>query len=118
MSTNLRYLTNNNIFIKSLKFGTENQVTLDGEKNKIINGIPDWVYEEEFGDYTQETGFNKAIWWSPDSKFLAFIRFDETQVPDFTMPLYGGDYPQLEKNKLYRYIIEIVFWIPGFIVLI
>ncbi|KAF0235450.1 MAG: dipeptidyl-peptidase [Prolixibacteraceae bacterium] len=88
------FVRGNNIFIKNLKFGTENQVTYDGEKNKIINGIPDWVYEEEFG-------YNKALWWSPDSKFLAFVRFDEREVPEFTMPMYAGDSPVLEKNKLY-----------------
>jgi dipeptidyl-peptidase 4 len=88
------FVRDNNIFIKSLKFGTENQVTYDGEKNKIINGIPDWVYEEEFG-------YNKALWWSPDSKFLAFVRFDEREVPEFTMPMYAGDSPVLETNKLY-----------------
>ena len=88
------FVRDNNIFIKSLKFGTENQVTFDGEKNKIINGIPDWVYEEEFG-------YNKALWWSPDNKFLAFVRFDESEVPDFSMPLYAGESPQLSENKLY-----------------
>jgi dipeptidyl-peptidase-4 len=97
----IAFVRANNIFIKSLKFGTENQVTFDGEKNKIINGIPDWVYEEEFGDYTSPTGFNRAFWWSPDNKFLAFVRFDESHVPDFTMPVYGGESPHFEKNKLY-----------------
>ncbi len=82
------FVRGNNIFIKNLKFGTENQVTYDGQKNKIINGIPDWVYEEEFG-------YNKAFWWSPDNKFLAFVRFDETQVPDFTMQKYAGESPKL-----------------------
>jgi len=88
------FVRGNNIFIKNLKFGTENQVTYDGEKNKIINGIPDWVYEEEFG-------YNKALWWSPDNKFLAFVRFDESEVPDFSMPMYAGESPQLGENKLY-----------------
>ncbi len=88
------FVRGNNIFIKNLKFGTENQVTFDGQKNKIINGIPDWVYEEEFG-------YNKAFWWSPDNKFLAFVRFDETQVPDFTMQKYAGENPKLEENLLY-----------------
>ncbi len=90
----IAFVRDNNIFIKSLKFGTENQVTYDGVKNKIINGIPDWVYEEEFG-------FNKAIWWSPDSKFLAFVRFDESQVPDFSIQMYAGENPHYEENKLY-----------------
>jgi dipeptidyl-peptidase-4 len=59
------FVRDNNIFIKNLKFGTESQVTSNGKKNEIINGIPDWVYEEEFS-------YNKAFAWSPDSKFLAF----------------------------------------------
>jgi dipeptidyl-peptidase 4 len=97
----IAFVRNYNIFIKNLKFGTENQVTFDGAKNKIINGIPDWVYEEEFGDYTAKEGFSRAFWWSPDNKFLAFIRFDETEVPDFAIPMYGGESPQLEEYKLY-----------------
>ncbi|MBT3383370.1 MAG: S9 family peptidase [Prolixibacteraceae bacterium] len=92
--TRVAFVRTNNIFIKNLKFGSESQVTSDGEKNKIINGIPDWVYEEEFG-------FNKAFWWSPDSKFLAFIRFDETEVPEFTMPMYAGESPSFDENKIY-----------------
>jgi len=92
--TRVAYVRNNNIFVKSLKFGSTTQVTNDGKENEIINGIPDWVYEEEFG-------FNKALWWSPDSKFIAFVRFDETKVPEFTMPMYAGAKPTLEDNKLY-----------------
>lgn len=88
------FVRDNNIFIKNLKFGNESQITWDGEKNKIIYGAPDWVYEEEFG-------FNKAFWWSPDSKFLAFLRFDETEVPEFSMKMYAGERPALEKNRLY-----------------
>jgi len=88
------FVRDNNLFIKNLKFGSESQITWDGEKNKVINGAPDWVYEEEFG-------FNKAFWWSPDSKFLAFIRFDETEVPEFSMTMYAGESPVMEQNKLY-----------------
>ncbi len=64
------------------------------QKNEIINGIPDWVYEEEFG-------FSKAFWWSPDSKFLAFLKFDEREVPEYSMTLFAGEKPTLESNKLY-----------------
>ena len=92
--TRIAYVRNNNIFLKNLKFGSTSQATLDGKKNEIINGIPDWVYEEEFG-------FNKAFWWSPDSKFIAFIRFDETDVPEFTMQMYAGEIPSNTANKLY-----------------
>jgi dipeptidyl-peptidase-4 len=88
------FVRNNNIFIKSLKFGTENQVTRDGKKNEIINGAPDWVYEEEFE-------FNNAMAWSPDSKFLAFIKFNETEVPTFNIPMYQGQSPELKENQLY-----------------
>lgn len=88
------FIRSNNIFIKSLKFGTENQVTKDGKQNEIINGAPDWVYEEEFG-------FNKAFEWSPDSKFLAFIKFNETEVPIFNIPMYQGQAPQLKENEIY-----------------
>jgi len=96
------FVRNNNIFIKNLKFGSESQVTFDGEKNKILNGIPDWVYEEEFGDFTnEEEGFNKALWWSPDSKFLAFIRFDESEVPEFKMQMYSGSNATSAENSVY-----------------
>ncbi len=88
------FVRDNNIFIKNLKFGSESQVTFDGEKNKILNGIPDWVYEEEFS-------FNKAIWWSPDNKFLAFIRFDESEVKEFSMIMYGGAAPRLDEYSIY-----------------
>lgn len=83
-----------NIYIKNLKFGTESQVTSDGSWGKILNGIPDWVYEEEFG-------INKAMEWSPDSKFLAFIRFDESHVKEYSMTLYKGKEPALGEYSLY-----------------
>ncbi|RIJ47764.1 S9 family peptidase [Maribellus luteus] len=95
------YVRDNNIFIKNLKFGSTTQATFDGKKNEIINGLPDWVYEEEFGDFTSLTGFNKAIWWSPNSEFLSFIRFDEREVPEFSMPMYAGAAPEYAAFKLY-----------------
>lgn len=88
------FVRNNNIFIKSLKFGTENQITRDGKTNEIINGAPDWVYEEEFS-------YNKAFDWSPDSKFLAFVKFNETDVPMYQIPMYQGQKPELKENQLY-----------------
>lgn len=88
------FVRDNNLFIKSLRFGTESQITYDGERNKIINGAPDWVYEEEFG-------FNKGFAWSPDSKFLAFMRFDETEVKEFGMTMFRGDKPALDEYALY-----------------
>ncbi len=90
----IAFVRDNNIFIKSLKFGTESQATRDGKTNEIINGAPDWVYEEEFS-------FNKAFEWSPDSKFLAFIKFNETEVPLFNIPMYQGQNPAFKENELY-----------------
>ena len=98
----IAFVRNNNVFIKTLKFGTEAQLTWDGKQNKIINGIPDWVYEEEFS-------FNKAFAWSPDSKFLAYIKFDESEVPEYTLPMYQGAEPRLTQyaeypgNRNYKY---------------
>lgn len=88
------YVKDNDIYLKKLRFGTTSAVTDDGEKNRIINGIPDWVYEEEF-DY------NRAFEWSPNSEDLAFVRFDESAVRQYSFPLYQGMYPQREEYALY-----------------
>jgi len=90
----IAFVRNNNLFVKSIKFGTESQVTYDGKKNFILNGIPDWVYEEEFG-------YNKAFSWSPDSKFLAFTRFDESKVKNFPIMMFQGSNPSYKGNTLY-----------------
>lgn len=83
----------NNLFVKNLETGIETQVTKDGERNKIINGIPDWVYEEEFS-------FSRAFEWSPDSRRVAWIRFDESEVPEYTVQYFTGLYPE---NYTYKY---------------
>ncbi len=83
----LAYGFENNLYIKDLKTGQTKQITEDGKKNSIINGITDWVYEEEFG-------FVRAFEWSPNGKTLAYIKFDESEVPQFNMDVYGNDlYP-------------------------
>ena len=76
------FVEDNNLYVKELNSGEIIQVTSDGEKNKIINGITDWVYEEEFA-------FVRAFDWNADSNKIAFIRFDETNVPEFSMDIYG-----------------------------
>jgi len=82
------YVIDNNIYYKDLDNGKEVQVTTDGAVNKIINGGSDWVYEEEFM-------LVRAFEWSPDGKKIAFLRFNETNVPLFEMPMYmGGLYPK------------------------
>ncbi|HET8885884.1 MAG TPA: S9 family peptidase [Salinimicrobium sp.] len=87
------FVHENNIFVKNLKDDTLVQVTSDGEKNKIINGITDWVYEEEFS-------FVRAYEWNTDGSQIAYIRFDETEVPEFSMDVYGQDlYPSQEVFK-------------------
>lgn len=86
-SKKVAYAKDNNLFIRDFSENTLVKVTTDGEKNKIINGITDWVYEEEFG-------FVRAFEWSADSKNLAFLRFDETDVKTFSMDVFGkGKYP-------------------------
>ncbi len=84
----------NNIYIKDLANGKEIQVSSDGKKNNVLNGIPDWVYEEEFS-------FSRAFDWSADGNKLAYIRFDESKVKTFDMTVYAGLAPKLEQNKLY-----------------
>lgn len=78
----IAYALNNNMYVKDLAANTTKQITFDGEKNKIINGITDWVYEEEFA-------IVRAFDWNTASNKIAFIRFDETEVPEFSMDMYG-----------------------------
>lgn len=83
----------NNLFIYNIENQNVTQVTTDGSKNQIINGITDWVYEEEFA-------FVRAFDWNANSDKIAFIRFDETQVPEFTMDVYNqGLYPVQQTFK-------------------
>ena len=86
------FVRENNLFYKDLNSEQETQVTSDGRFNYIINGTCDWVYEEEFG-------FTKAFFWSPDSKKIAFYRFDESAVKEFTLINYGELYPELYTYK-------------------
>ncbi len=81
------YAKNNNLFMLDLTTNLTTQVTKDGKYNHIINGTTDWVYEEEFG-------FVRAFEWSNDSKFIAFLRFNESKVREFSMGVTGdGLYP-------------------------
>lgn len=88
------FVKNNNVYIKNLADGTVTTVTTDGEKNKIINGVPDWVYQEEFG-------ILNSLKWSPSSNTLAFIRFDESQVPMYSMTMYEGNCHPNKDYSLY-----------------
>ena len=81
----IAFARGNNLFIKKLDFNTELQITKDGEFNKIINGTADWVYEEEFG-------CTRYFEWSPDSKLLAWVRFDESEIKQFSFDVYNHPY--------------------------
>ncbi|HMP32301.1 MAG TPA: DPP IV N-terminal domain-containing protein, partial [Saprospiraceae bacterium] len=74
----IAYTMDFNMYIYDLKSGKEVQITKDGQKNAILNGLCDWVYEEEFG-------FTQAYEWNSNSDQIAFIRFDERDVPLFSM---------------------------------
>ena len=81
------FVRKNNLFVYDMASGKEMAVTNDGEWNKIINGMSDWVYEEEFG-------FDKAWQWNSTGTRIAFYRFDESQVREFDMAMYGELYPE------------------------
>lgn len=94
------FVRDNNLFLVKLLYNNaESQITKDGEKNKVINGKPDWVYEEEFS-------FNCAFDFSADSEMLAWIRFDETKVKTFFFPWYRGAAPAMDEYALYPGVHE------------
>ncbi len=87
------FVRDNNIWLKKFDYDTESQVTKDGSFNQILNGISDWVYEEEFV-------VTNLISWSADSKYLAFVKSNETDVPLFSFQVFGENlYPQLKQFK-------------------
>lgn len=89
----IAYVFENNLYVFDVATKQTSQITTDGEKNHIINGITDWVYEEEFA-------FVRAFDWNADGTQLAYIRFDESNVPVFSMDIYGNDlYPQQQVFK-------------------
>ncbi|WP_187262863.1 S9 family peptidase [Pontibacter beigongshangensis] len=86
------FARDNNMFVVDLGTMQETQITTTGKTNAIINGYADWVYEEEFS-------FAQGFHWSPDGSKIAFYTFDESQVPEFNMQLWGELYPQDYKYK-------------------
>ncbi len=84
----IAFVRDNNIFIVKLLYdNAEVQITKDGKHNEIINGIPDWVNEEEFG-------LARAMVFTADSKQLVWVRYDESKVRQYSMPLFKGLYPE------------------------
>lgn len=87
----IAFSRDNNLYIKKLDYNTEIAITKDGKKNHIINGTADWVYEEEFGE-------TRYFDWSPDSKLIAWVRFDESKMKEFSFDTYSHPY-----NNSYTY---------------
>jgi dipeptidyl-peptidase-4 len=86
------FFKDNNLYLKNLSSDEETQITFDGKKNEIINGAPDWVYEEEFG-------FSKGFAWSPDGSNLAYMKFNESKVKTYTLTFFDNLYPSLYEYK-------------------
>ncbi|MDR0541190.1 MAG: S9 family peptidase [Dysgonamonadaceae bacterium] len=87
------FVRDNNIRLKKFDYDTESQITKDGNFGKILNGISDWVYEEEFSQ-------TNLLSWSADSRFLAFVKSDETEVPTYSFPVFDGSlYPDFHSYK-------------------
>ena len=93
--TMVAFVRDNNLFLVKLLFGnSESQITKDGKRNEVLNGIPDWVYEEEFS-------MSRAFDFSSDSQMLAWVRSDESKVPVYSMQEFKGMYP--EKSQYDEY---------------
>lgn len=93
-ASRVAFVRDNDLYVVELATGTERRVTTDGRFNHVINGLPDWVYEEEFG-------FSRAFQWSPDGGRLAYMRFDESRVKEYNMNRFGGQlYPD---NYTFKY---------------
>lgn len=101
------FVRDNNIYIRNLEYNTEIAVTSDGKANEIINGAPDWGYEEEFG-------IENTIRWSPDDNSLAFIRFDERKVPMFEFDIFSGYCNPKHEYDLYPGQFEYKYPLAGF----
>ena len=87
-ASKVAFVADNDLYIRDLTTDALTRVTTDGKINNIINGASDWVYEEEFE-------LLRAFEWSPDGKNLAYLRFDESLVPEVTMDMYTGEeYPE------------------------
>ena len=93
--TMVAFVRDNNISLVKLLYGnSESQVTTDGKRNEIINGIPDWVYEEEFST-------NRSLEFSADSEMLAYIKYDESEVKQYEFPLFAGLAPHYDAWEKY-----------------
>lgn len=103
----IAFVRDNNIHLVKLMFNnSESQVTTDGKFNEILNGIPDWVYEEEFT-------MNQCYEFSADSKMIAYVKSVESHVPSFSFTMYRGMAPSYENNALYPGAYTYKYPLPG-----
>lgn len=101
------YVRDNNVYISNLDYGTDRAITEDGKINSIINGAPDWTYEEEFGVLN-------TIIWSGDDNVLAFIRFDESNVPAYSFDDYKGYCDEGHESAVYPQSYTYKYPLPGY----
>ena len=103
----IAFVRDNNIhLVKLLYDNAESQITTDGKRNEVINGIPDWVYEEEFS-------YNSALVFSANSEQVVWVRFDESQVKQYSMPLFKGMAPEREEYREYPGFYTYKYPVPG-----
>ena len=103
----IAFVRDNNIFLVKLLYdNAESQVTKDGKFNEVINGIPDWVYEEEFS-------YNSALTFTANSEQLVWVRFDESQVKQYSMQLFKGLEPEREEYRDYPGAYTYKYPVPG-----
>lgn len=100
------FVKDNNVFVRKLEYGTVVPVTTDGKRNEIINGVPDWVYQEEFG-------LLNGLAWSPDCLTLSFLRWDEREVPMYGITLFEGACNPETKYSLYPGRFEYKYPVAG-----
>ena len=103
----IAFVRDNNIYLVKLLYdNAESQVTKDGKRNEVLNGIPDWVYEEEFST-------NSSMVFSADSKQIIWIRYDESQVKQFSLQLYKGMTPEKPEYAEYPGTYSYKYPVPG-----
>lgn len=90
----IAFTAEGNIYISKLDYNTEVAVTNDGKKDALLNGVPDWSYEEEFE-------VTSSIAWSPDNLTLCYLKYDESRVPLYSFPLYQGTCDPMDQYALY-----------------
>ena len=91
----IAFVRDNNIFLVKLLYdNAESQVTKDGKRNEVINGIPDWVNEEEFAT-------NSSMVFTADSKQICWIRYDESAVKEYSMQMFKGSNPSMDEYADY-----------------